>query len=87
MCNLETNPENSMAKTDSTKVMWRVQTRNASNTKWKNRGLYETRDEARYVASMLRLYPDMGSVSLIYFGLGYGMRNTRVIRHIRGEKK
>lgn len=76
-----------MAKTDSTKVLWRVQIRINPNFKWKNKGLYETRDEARYVATTLRDYPDMGSISDTHCGLGYGMRNTRVVRHIRGEKK
>ena len=76
-----------MARTDNTKTLWRVQVRVNRNFKWKNKGLYETRDEARYVAATLRTYPDMASRSPIYEGMGAGFGNTRVIRHIRGEKK
>lgn len=76
-----------MAKTDSTKKLWRVQVRIGRGRAWKNKGLYETRADARYVATILRNFPDMSSISPIFEGMGYGFGNTRILRHIRGEKK
>lgn len=72
-----------MARTDNTKTLWRVQVRVNRNFKWKNKGLYETREAARYEAAWLREYRSVGE----YYELGYGFGNTRVVRHIRGEKK
>lgn len=59
------------SKTDSTRVMWRVQTKAKTGT-WLNRGLYETRARARESASFLRNVQ------------GYGYGRTRVIRYVRG---
>lgn len=75
-----------MAKTDSTKVMWRVQYRKGRGLKWRKlMGLFERREDARHVAKIMR----EGYVSRTMDEdlPGYGFGNTRVIRHIRGEKK
>jgi hypothetical protein len=72
-----------MARTDSTRVKWRIQVRKGKGLVWRNRGLYETRSAARYVATYMR---DMHIVDGVV-SYGYGFGNTRVIRHIRGEKK
>ena len=57
------------SKTDSTKVMWRVQTK-AKTGRWINRGLYETRATARLHARIQRSINGWGT--------------TRVQRHVRG---
>lgn len=74
-----------MAKTDSTKVMWRVQVRRGVGLKWQNKGLYETRDAARYQAAYLR--EGRWREGEVMPETGYGFRNTRVLKYIRGEKK
>jgi len=73
-----------MAKTDSTKVMWRVQVRNSRSEKWRTHGQYETRETARHVAAVYRAGMS-GKRKTLIPPLGFG--NTRVVRHIRGEKK
>lgn len=73
-----------MAKTDSAKVMWRVQVRKSRNHKWTNKGLFETREAARESVARFRVgwfWQDLHDGTVVGFG------NTRVIRHIRGEKK
>lgn len=65
------------SKTDSTKVMWRVQTK-AKTGRWINRGLYETRDVARIECMALR--HGMGK----YIGQAWGYGRTRIVRHVRG---
>lgn len=73
------------SKTDSTKVMWRVQVRKSRNHVWKNGGLYETRDVARRTAVSLREEGWLIRCGEGYGALGgYGFGNTRVIRHVRG---
>lgn len=72
-----------MARTDSTKTLWRVQVRNARGLKWRNKGLFETRAAARYMAAYMR---DLHVIDATAIS-GYGFGNTRVIPHIRGEKK
>jgi len=65
-----------MAKTDSTKLKWRVQWRITRENKWVNAGLFETREDARYEAACLRdgYVNDDG----LHDGVGFG--NARVIR-------
>lgn len=75
-----------MARTDNTKVMWRVQYRKGRGLKWHNRtGLFERREDARHVAKIMREGYFSRLMDEDLFGYGFG--NTRVIRHIRGEKK
>lgn len=81
-----------MARTDNTKTLWRVQVRRAYHLKWQNKGLFETRDAARWQAMLMRslhaVEVDMGGgVVGNVTAAGYGFGNTRVVKHIRGEKK
>ncbi len=59
-----------MTKTDSTKVMWRVEARLRREGKWASRGTFETRDRARFKATIWRMT------------VGFG--NTRVVRVVKG---
>ncbi len=58
--------------TASTDIRWRLQTRLSRTHKWRNAGLFETRDTARRA----------GVEDRALFGFG----NTRVIRHFKGQK-
>jgi len=72
-----------MARTDSTKTLWQVQVRLTRNHKWRSKGIYETREDARQRVRDWRTWeyvPGRG-----WHGVGFG--NTRIQRHIRGEKK
>lgn len=71
-----------MARTDSTKVKWRVQVRDSHNKPWKNKGLFEVRWMARIDARYLR-GPHMDSRMKYPYRDGYGFGNTRVVRHVR----
>lgn len=81
-----------MARTDNAKTLWRVQVRRAYHLKWQNKGLFETRDAARWQAKLMRSLHHAegktpgGGIGL-YTYAGYGFGNTRVVKHIRGEKK
>lgn len=73
-----------MARTDSTKTLWRVQVRLGRDYKWRNySGLHERREDAREQAAWLRQLHRVDRE----FHPGYGFGNTRVVKHIRGEKK
>lgn len=61
----------------STKVQWRVQVRKSRAHKWVNKGLYETRENARIAAWSFR-----DKVN----GQGYGFGNTRIVRYEKGAK-
>lgn len=81
-----------MARTDNTKTLWQVQVRMVRGGKWLNKGQFETRKAARSRADALRYVHHHRFIndddSLQIEGVpGYGFGNTRVIRHIRGEKK
>ena len=65
------NPETSMSK--NLKTQWRVQVRKSSAHKWVNKGLFETRFSARYVA--VWVYREW-----------YGFGNTRVVKYVKGSK-
>lgn len=67
------------SKTDSTRVMWRVQVRKSRNHKWMNKGLFETRAAARYNAVQQRHISVFGP---LFAAPGFG--NTRIVRHVRG---
>lgn len=72
-----------MARTDNTKTLWQVQVRLSRNHKWRSKGIYETREDARYQAGCHR----DGYCDETGFHDGVGFGNTRIQRHIRGEKK
>lgn len=59
-----------MTRIDSTKVMWRVQVRDAHNKPWRNKGLFETRSVAREEQARLRDH--------------FGWRNTRHFKYVKG---
>lgn len=63
------------SKTDSTKIVWQVQIRTIGK-KWRNKGTFETRRNARDAARWFR--EGLGHVPAFGFG------NTRVLRHVRG---
>jgi hypothetical protein len=65
----------------STKVQWRVQVRKSRAHKWVNKGLFETRDSARYEAMALRI-----GWSANHWDPAYGFGNTRVQRYEKGAK-
>ena len=68
-----------MTRIDSTKVLWRVETK-AKTGRWIKRGLYETRESARAMATAWRegYYLDL-------VGSPLGLGRTRVVRHISGK--
>jgi len=70
-----------MTRIDSTKVLWRVETRAGRDDVWHKRGLFETREAARYQAWVYRT----GGQDPARVGLGFG--NCRVVRHISGKGK
>lgn len=74
-----------MARTDNTKTLWRVQVRKSRKHKWQNKGLFETREAARKEATYQRVLFARFSSEMV--NIGYGFGNTRVVKHIRGEKK
>lgn len=74
-----------MAKQDTTKVLWRVQVRISRAHKWKNKGLFETRNSARAQSCILRAGHYFAD-DLITEQQGYGFGNTRVVRHVRGQR-
>ncbi|RZI60669.1 MAG: hypothetical protein EOP14_00095 [Pseudomonas sp.] len=82
-----------MARTDSTKVKWIVQFRKGRGLKWLTRkGSFETRDAARWQAMLMRTLHAVevsmpGGRTGQVTAAGYGFGNTRIQRHIRGEKK
>lgn len=57
-----------MTRTNSMLIRWRVQYRIVPTGKWRNAGLFETRDVARIQAGGYRNL--------------YGFGNTRVVRHL-----
>ncbi len=65
-----------MTKTDSTKVMWRIQVRKSRAHKWVSKGTFETRRNAREAAAWFR--EGRGHVP------AYGLGNTRVVRVVKG---
>ena len=71
-----------MTRTPNTDISWRVQVRKSRDHKWQNKGLFETRDAARYEAGCLR--DGYCGPTGFHDGLGYG--NTRVVRHVKGQK-
>lgn len=75
-----------MAKTDSAVVKWKVQFRKGRGLKWHTRaGTFERRKDARHVAWLMRAgyFSRLMNEDMHVYGFG----NTRVVRHIRGEKK
>lgn len=64
----------------ATDQQWRVQVRAGRNKPWKNKGLWETREDARLAAKTERRYGINGKY------IGYGFGNTRVVRYVKGEK-
>lgn len=70
--------------TSATKVQWRVQVRVSRNHKWCDRGLFETRKDARAQAAYLRIGRVRNRVVMTETGFGFG--NTRVTRYVKGQK-
>ena len=68
-----------MTRIDSTQVRWRVQVRKSRAHKWVNKGLFETRDDAREETWWWREQD--------CYGPPVGFGNTRVVRHISGKGK
>lgn len=70
------------SKTDSTKVMWRIEYRKDRKSAWKKRpGLFEVRDMARCEGRRLRVVHQNAKGIWV---MGYGFANTRVVKHVRG---
>lgn len=72
---------NTTKKIDATRIKWRVQWRENAKRKFRNAGLFETRERARQEAAYYR--EEIGHSG----GNGYGFGNTRVIPHIVGGGK
>lgn len=78
---------------DSAKVKWRVQVRKSRAHKWVNKGLFETREVARFAAGAERRGGERiqiaGETCRYYLAdhCGYGFGNVRVVRHISGKGK
>ncbi len=64
--------------TKATQTMWRVQVRENHAAKWKNKGLFETRERARHEVEFLRDHTECEPN--VWVDGGVGFRNTRVLR-------
>lgn len=69
--------------TASTKIQWRVQVRKSRVHKWVNKGLYETRRNAREVCSLIRGFDHIAPDHK--WSPPYGFGNTRVVRYLKGN--
>lgn len=69
----------------NTRKQWRVQVK-AKTGNWINKGLYETRKDARARCRDLRGEMRLHGGGLIYTRGAYGFGNTRVVRYIKGVK-
>lgn len=61
------------------KTQWRVQTKGASG-KWRNRGLWETRRDARYSCYC---YRELSHFDGKKFVPPFGLGNTRTVKYIK----
>lgn len=72
-----------MAMSKNLKKQWRVQVRTHKEAAWKNKGLFETRRNARERAAEMRdTHWENGNRKD-----GYGMRNTRAVPYVKGGAK
>lgn len=66
------------------KTQWRVQVRKSRGHYWVNKGLFETREEARRDAVEKRaLSVVRDERRIIGTANGYGFGNTRVVKYVR----
>ena len=66
------------------KKQWRVQVRKSRAHKWVNKGLFETRADARLSAAMHRHFSELVGRSFVP-PVGFG--NTRVVPYVKGGAK
>ena len=67
------------------KTQWRVQVRKSRAHKWVNKGLFETRRNARNLAYVHRMFTVVSRTATLVV-CGYGFGNTRVIKYVKGAK-